>query len=1148
MNILPAIALLIVPSLAQAKAGGDVLLRHRAKGIALYEGVAPDGPLEQRFAPAAAEFEQAYKLSRDARDRFNWGLALLRQDAKTRAKPELEAVARTRPSDPAPQYALAILAMGQNDWEGAIRRLDAVLKLDAEDPAARFQRGWVLHDKLDRQDEAKREFEKVLSVGWTVGGLQFVQALYIHAGLLRFEFVKTKDPAIKEQMQREFDLFQRYSAFLGIDKPSEEQLQEGPLLKPKLIRRPIRTPQAGAAAALSIKDATARAKLAPRPAAAAGAVGGGARVAACDVGGDGRPELFEFGNGPLRLWQPRAKGRYTDGTAAAGLSVLKGDRVRDVACADHDNDGDLDVYVASEGADRLLSNEGGKFVDVTQTVGVDSDGQSRAAAWFDVDADGDLDLYVATSKRNMLWENGGARFTATGGVAGLTDGEADSQAVVVLDHDGDNDLDVLVANASPWTFLLSSLREGRFEEVSRRLALADDAMRATGARAEDLDGDGRPDLALDTASGTVLLANTSKGFSPIALADGPKRIVPADLQGTGGFDLVRHDGATAQIWPAGRPGKWAAGAALPDAGGAINHILPVDADRDGDVDLVVATPGGLRLWDNATKADCRWVRVKLNGKRNNKGGAGAALELKAGPMYTRRVVQAGETTLHFGPGGPPDILRVTWPNGILQNVMAPKACATTKVNEAEAQGGSCPFLYAWDGERMGFIGDVLGAAPLGIPMAPGRHLPQDPTELTLVQGSQLRADAKGKLRLVITEELREEVTYLDQTALQAVDHPAGTRVVPNERYAFPPGPEDRLFAWPTRAQRPFKRIRDTFGNDVTAELAQVDGKRVQGWIKAPDTYRGLVEEHAYEFDPGDLKDAGVVWLISHGWVFWGGGATGRSASQNPDYNFQPVRLDVRDGGGGWRTAMADIGFPAGKSRYMPVDLSGVWGDATARQGRTDFRFRIVTNVRLTWDAFELVVDPPAVNVVRSTIAPERAELSWLGFPERVDSGPLSSERFDYERLRPADQAPWNQAPGKMTRYGDVRPLLTDVDDRFVILGAGDQLQLDYAASDLPPLPTGWTRDWLVQLDGYNKDGDYNNGWSQQVGPLPFHGMKGYPYGPDERYPDDEAHKRYQAEWNTRDGRVLVPGLAATSTRTWRRPASTGSPTDPPRSR
>ena len=89
---------------------------------------------------------------------------------------------------------------------------------------------------------------------------------------------------------------------------------------------------------------------------------------------------------------------------------------------------------------------------------------------------------------------------------------------------------------------------------------------------------------------------------------------------------------------------------------------------------------------------------------------------------------------------------------------------------------------------------------------------------------------------------------------------------------------------------------------------------------------------------------------------------------------------------------------------------------------------------------------------------------------------------------------------------------------------GDQLELDFQAAALPALAPGDTRDWLVRLDGYNKDGDFNNGWAQQVEPLPFHGMSGYPYPAHERYPDDDARRRYRAEWNTRPGRTLVAPL------------------------
>ena len=135
MRDLPAIftlfALLGVPQAAGAQGGAHHLLRARSSGIALYEGVAQSGPLDQRFSAAAMEFEKAWRQSRDPRDRFNWGLALLRGDASARAKPELEAVARSRPRDPAPLYALAVLAIGQSDWKGAIRQLDKVLKIES---------------------------------------------------------------------------------------------------------------------------------------------------------------------------------------------------------------------------------------------------------------------------------------------------------------------------------------------------------------------------------------------------------------------------------------------------------------------------------------------------------------------------------------------------------------------------------------------------------------------------------------------------------------------------------------------------------------------------------------------------------------------------------------------------------------------------------------------------------------------------------------------------------------------------------------------------------------------------------------------------------------------------------------------------------
>jgi hypothetical protein len=49
-----------------------------------------------------------------------------------------------------------------------------------------------------------------------------------------------------------------------------------------------------------------------------------------------------------------------------------------------------------------------------------------------------------------------------------------------------------------------------------------------------------------------------------------------------------------------------------------------------------------------------------------------------------------------------------------------------------------------------------------------------------------------------------------------------------------------------------------------------------------------------------------------------------------------------------------------------------------------------------------------------------------------------------------------------------------------------------------------------------------------LGPLPFHAMSRYPYGPGEHYPDDEAHRAYLARYNTRVVSRVVPTIDASA--------------------
>jgi hypothetical protein len=125
-------------------------------------------------------------------------------------------------------------------------------------------------------------------------------------------------------------------------------------------------------------------------------------------------------------------------------------------------------------------------------------------------------------------------------------------------------------------------------------------------------------------------------------------------------------------------------------------------------------------------------------------------------------------------------------------------------------------------------------------------------------------------------------------------------------------------------------------------------------------------------------------------------------------------------------------------------------------------------------------------------------------------------------------SPWKAFAGWFTRPGDVRPLVGKTDDQFVIAKTGDELELSFDASALPPLPAGWTRTYLLRGDGFSKEMDINSASPHTVEPLPFHNMSTYPYPAAERYPDTPEHNRYREQFNTRQVVKPLPTLAGTN--------------------
>ena len=167
------------------------------------------------------------------------------------------------------------------------------------------------------------------------------------------------------------------------------------------------------------------------------------------------------------------------------------------------------------------------------------------------------------------------------------------------------------------------------------------------------------------------------------------------------------------------------------------------------------------------------------------------------------------------------------------------------------------------------------------------------------------------------------------------------------------------------------------------------------------------------------------------------------------------------------------------------------------------------------------MDPCRVAPVWEMAAAEPvvATLHWRGFS--AESTPDGREPYGYDYARVSTISPWKLMTGRYTREGDVRPLLTRVDDLFVVSRPGDEIALSFDASALPALQPGTSRTFLLYVDGYSKEMDINSASPDSVEPLPFHGMSAYPYGPGEHYPRTTAHEQYRAEYNTR---VVTRGI------------------------
>ena len=854
-----------------------------------------------------------------------------------------------------------------------------------------------------------------------------------------------------------------------------------------------------------------------------------------------------------------------------------------VSLIDYNNDGNLDLYMTSTG--RLLRNTGERFVSVPQfqetleshTVAfadldkdgtqdfllqtrdeirylrMDADGNWEASSLVqneqtsdatgvllpvDFDHDGDLDLFSGqagvTMYRNNGDNKGNVTFTDVSNqtfVTTDTDNVSSAQRTpaeaVSADFDDDGDIDIFVTHKGIGCTLYDNLRQGKLRAVSNETGIPQD-VRYIAAAAGDYDNDGDIDLFLATAVYIHLYRNRGDGSfvdapgSEASVLDLP----PALLK-----NLDYENDGFVDVWVAGREGMFLF---RNDGTGAFSEPYPLidsvtpagdlllqnaiagavgDYDNDGDLDLFfINTEGQLRALQNDGGNQNNWIQVRLEGitagnNKVNTDGIGSKLEVKVGDLYQLQYVT--EQVSHFGLGAfdAADVVRVVWTNGVPQNVVKPQA--RQRILEKQVLKGSCPFLYVYDGEQYQFVTDLLWRAPLGLVTSMGFVAPDETKDFVKISGTQIQPKS-GKYSIQITEELWE-TAYFDQVKLIAVDHPVDTDIFVNEQYTPPPFAEFKIYGI---AEKRFpKSAVNHHGEDVSDALKAFDYRYAVE--HAPGAYQGVVEPHAIVLDLGNVPNDTPLTLFLSGWIFPTDTSINVALFQNPRINPRFPSVAVKDKTGEWRTVIDRVGLPAGKNKTITVDLTGKFLS-------DDRRVRIETDMQIYWDTTFFTVGTQAVPMEVTTLNPDSADLHYRGFSEMYRPNPHAPHLFDYQKVTKSAQ--WRDLAGYYTRYGDVAPLLQEVDDMYVILNAGDEITVEFEASRLPTLKAGWVRDFILYSDGWDKDGDINTLTSQTVEPLPFHGMSSYPYPDTEHYPNDEVHRRYQLEYNTRRVEHRLPPL------------------------
>ena len=1079
---------------------------------------------QQLFEKALKSFEAASAQDpKLATARVNRGVALLNLQRVDEAKVILEDVVKQDPKDAHAWYNLGLFYKNSSDTDKAIAAFKHVTEIDPSDADTWYFLATV-YAQGKQYPAAVEVFQHALQLNPLHASAEFgLSRAYQQSGdvdharerLKKFQYIK--DNKLGSPMSLTYGEQGQYSRA----EESAGAVEKVPAaIRVKFVEV---TAESGLVSGAKPAGETAKA-LFDR----------GEGACFLDYDNDGKIDVFIAANGPrggMSLYHNLGNGKFQDVTTQAGLDP----DVAAIGCTagDYDNDGFADLALSINSGIQLLHNEKkGKFRDVTAVSGITGIGIG-GLTFIDYDHDGDLDLYgssgilrtvgtVKTSGSVMWRNNGDGTFTNVTDAIGVSTFSFAENAIGT-DYNNDRAVDLVLADWTGGT-IFQNPREGKFLAV-HPFANAQDGkdVPTVGIAALDFDHDEWMDYVITRLTQPVLTLwhnDHGKSFGQVRLPDTgwvkAYGVAPFDYDNDGWVDLVAV-GQTKEgkgevrlfrnLGPDGFKDVTTDVGLDKIAWKNPRAIITGDYDGDGATDvLITQNHGPAVLLRNEGGNKNNWLRLALKGLNDNKSAIGTKVEVFAGANRQKFEIYGSsgylgqnstDIVVGLGQAKQADVVRMLWPTGVLQDEIEVAANREQPYLELDRRGSSCPTLFVWDGHHYELVGDMIGAGVVGHWVGPGeRNVPRPAEYIKVDRDTIHQKDGKLSFRLM---EPMEEAVYLDEVKLLAVDHPQDFDVYPNEYFASnPPFPRFRVVQ-SSAAQLP-ARAWDEHGHDLTPDLR---AHRYFGDFQLL-AFHGFTRTHTLELDLGEPYRGGPLVLLMHGETEYFTATSVYAAHQAKIEAIAPY-VEALDVHGKWVRVVDDMGFPAGGPRTMTPDLTGRLPIGTRR-------IRIRTNLQVYWDSI-LIDRSPQDGKVRLTPVPlASANLDFYGHPRQIEDRPPGNVKYVYEEVSPT--GPFARQAGAYTRYGDVLPLLTSFDDRYVVFGTGDEIALEFDPARLPTLPSGWTRDYFFLVNGYEKDMDFYAADGFSVEPLPFKSMRGYPY-PANNYPLDRYHMEYLLEYNTR---------------------------------